>query len=141
MADKKNVEETPKAGSIATIEANGKVLNVQDLLAQMEKAEVGQELGSDYFTMEPGESKRVILTGITQMKGMGAKSAEMVDAAELVGTDGRRKICGDTVIVSLVQNLLQKEQLPKPVQITCTGTTKGKNGFSYKEFEINALLM
>jgi len=138
---KTNESEAPVQGTVATIRGNdGKTTDVAELLKQMNEAEVGQELGSDYFTLEPGETARVIALEMTQMNKMGATAGEMVDAVSLIGPDGRQKICADKVIVSAVRGLANKGKLPTPIQIQCTGKTKGQNG-TYKEFTINALLL
>lgn len=138
---KEKQDESQVAGTVAVInDSNGKSLNVAELLKQMESADLGQELGSDYFTLEPGETSRVILTEMTEMNKMGGKAGEVTDAVNMIGPDGRMKICADKVIVSAARNLSSKGKLPTPVQITCTGKTKGQNG-TYKEFTINALLL
>ncbi len=118
---------------------NGEKVNVADLLAQMEAADVGMELGADYFKLEPGESERVIFMEMTEISALGAQGG-MTDAVKLLGKDGRFKINADKVIVSTCKALALKERKNVALQITCTGTVKGKKG-SYKEFVINELLM
>jgi len=141
MAKEKVEEVANVAGTVATIESNdGKVVDVADLLKQMESADIGQELGSDYFTLEPGEEQRVIITKMTEMNKMGGASGEMIDAVNLIGSDGRQKICADRVLVSVSKGLAKDGKLPCPVQITCTGTKKTAKG-TYKEFTVNQLLL
>ena len=118
---------------------NGKIVNTADLLKQMAEAEVGQELGSDYWTLEPGESERVIFTEMTQMNKMGTDN-EMIDAVRLLGSDGKFKICADKVLVSTCRQLASKNRKNVPLQVICTGKIKTARG-SYKELQINELLM
>lgn len=134
------------AGEVATNEVvptivneNGKEVSVTDLLAQINEAEVGIELGSDYWTIEPGETERVVFMEMTQMNKMGSDN-EMIDAVRLLGQDGRFKICADKVIVSTCRNLSNKGRKNVALSVTCKGKIKTAKG-SYKDFQINELIM
>lgn len=118
---------------------NGKMVSAAELLKQMNEAEVGQELGSDYWTIEPGESERVIFMEMTQMNKMG-ESSEMIDAVRLLGADGKFKICADKVLVSTCRNLANKGRRNVAIQVTCKGKIKTPKG-TYKDLQINELLM
>ena len=118
---------------------NGKRISASELLKQMSEAEVGQELGSDYFTLEPGESERVVFMEMTQMNKMGTDN-EMIDAVRLLGSDGKFKICADKVLVSTCRQLSSKGRKNVALQIICKGKIKTPRG-SYKDLQINELLM
>lgn len=124
----------------ATLKQNGKEVAIADILKQVEEAEVGQELGSDYFTLEVGEEARVVFIEMATINKLNGNAGEKTDAVRLLGVDGRMKICADKVIVSICGNLAQKEEFNTPLQITCTGKKKSSNGFSYKEFTVNKLI-
>lgn len=134
------------AGEVATQEVvptivneNGKEVSVTDLLAQINQAEVGVELGSDYWTLEPGETERVVFMEMTQMNKMGSDN-EMIDAVKLLGPDGKFKICADKVLVSTCRNLAAKGRKNVALSITCKGKIKTAKG-SYKDLQINELIM
>jgi len=136
---KKPVEET--TGALTVVEnEQGKEVSIDTIFQQMEEAEVGMELGADYWKIEPGESERVIFHEMTEIQAMGPQGG-MTDAVKLVTKDRKYKINADKVIVSACRALAAKGRKNVALQITCTGTTKGKGGFSYKEFKINELLM
>ena len=138
---KKDETAGETTGAVATIQGeNGKEVNVQDLLSQMAQAEVGAELTSDYFTLEPGETERVVFLEMATMNKMGAENGETVDAVRLLGSDGKFKICADKVIVSTCRAIATKGGKNVPIQITCIGKVKAQKG-SYKQFEIKSLLM
>jgi hypothetical protein len=118
---------------------NGTMVSAAELLKQMSEAEVGQELGSDYWTIEPGETERVVFMEMTQMNKMGS-SSEMIDAVRLLGADGKFKICADKVLVSTCRNLSNKGRINVAIQVTCKGKIKTPKG-SYKDLQINELLM
>lgn len=147
MAKKANAEveqteeQNTQSGVVATItDEKGKEVNVAQLLEQINNAEVGQELTSEYFTLEPGENSRVVLLEMTEMNKMGGEAGETTDAVRLLGSDGKFKICADKVIVSTARSILKDGKKNIPVLITCTGKSKSAKG-TYKEFTINSLLM
>ena len=104
----------------------------------LETMEEGESIMNDYWTLEPGETVKVVFTGMTSMKGMGASAGQDVDAINLVVKDEEgkfKKICADKVLVSACRNLTA----PTALSITCTGMVKSKGGFSYKDFEVRKL--
>lgn len=119
----------------------GKEMSVADVFAQMEAAEIGLELGSDYFKLEGGESERVIFVEMTEINKINSTDGEMVEAVKLLTKNGRYAINADKVIVSTCRALAAKGRNNVPLQITCKGEVKGKSGFKYKEFAINELIM
>lgn len=134
-------EEVAESNALATIEGEkGEQINVADLLKQLGEAEIGAELTSEYFTLEPGESERVIFLEMSEMNKMGAENGEMTDAVRLLGSDGNLKICADKVIVSTCRSLANKGKKNVPIEISCTGKEKGAKG-TYKTFSIKSLLM
>lgn len=143
MAKKANETEEvgTTSGALTVIEnEQGKEMSVEAIFQQIENAEVGMELGADYWKIEAGESERVIFVEMTEMQAMGPQGG-MTDAVKLVTKDRKFKINADKVIVSTCKALAAKGRKNVALQITCTGMTKGKGGFSYKEFKINELLM
>ncbi len=121
---------------------SGKIVSVAELAKQFETAEVGTAIGADYFTIEPGEEARLLFVEMTEMNGMGADKDKMIDAVKLFDPkDGRFKINADKVVVSACKSLAAKDRSNVAIQITCTGMTKSKNGFKYKDFTINELLV
>lgn len=142
MAKKEQKDEAQDASQGLAVIQNeqGKEVSVAEIFEQMEKAEVGMELGADYWKIEPGESERVIFVEMTEIQAIGVQGG-MTEAVKLVAKDGKFKINADKVIVSTCRSLATKGRKNVPLQITCIGNTKGKGGFSYKEFKINELLM
>lgn len=143
MAEKKEkTSEKEVIGNAPAVIATegGKEVNVADLFKQIDNADVGLELGADYFKLEAGETDRVIFVEMTEITAIN-KPGEMTEAVKFLAKDGRFKINADKVIVSTCRALALKERKNVPLQITCTGEAKGKNGFKYKEFKINELLM
>lgn len=137
----KKAENVETTGALTVVETEqGKEVSIDTIFQQMEEAEVGMELGADYWKLEPGESERVIFHEMTEIQAMGPNGG-MTDAVKLVTKDRKYKINADKVIVSACRALAAKGRKNVALQITCTGTTKGKGGFSYKEFKINELLM
>ncbi|HMT03425.1 MAG TPA: hypothetical protein PKD00_08995 [Burkholderiales bacterium] len=118
---------------------NGIMVSTEELLRQMSEAEVGQELGSDYFTLEPGETERVIFMEMTKMNKMGTDN-ETIDAVRLLGSDGKFKICADKVLVSTCRQLQLNDRKNVALQIICKGKIKTPRG-SYKDLQINELLV
>ncbi len=136
----KEKEAVVETNAVLVIEGeNGKDVNVAELLALVADAEVGQELGSDYFTVEPGESERVVFLEMTKMNKMGSDS-EMIDAVRLLGADGKYKICADKVLVSTCRNIASSGRKNVALQILCKGKIKTAKG-SYKDLQINELIM
>jgi hypothetical protein len=140
MAKQNESTETTNSLSVQAIpDGKGNMISAAELLEQMSKADVGQELGSDYWTIEPGESERVIFTEMTQMNKMGSDN-EMIDAVRLLGADGKFKICADKVLVSTCRQLSNKGRINVALQVTCKGKIKTPKG-SYKDLQINELLL
>lgn len=145
MAKKQEVEETENLPAVkpsnvpATIETeDGKVLGIDEMFAMIEEAEVGLRLDSDYFKLEPGEEARVVFVEMTQIPKLN-RPGEMTDAVKLIGKDKRYKINADAVIVSTCKALEIAGRTNVPLNIVCTGSTRGKNGFNYKSFDISEL--
>jgi hypothetical protein len=140
MAKKEDAGQANEQTGLVSIPGeNNEQINVADLLASVADAEVGQELGSDYFTVEPGETERVVFIEMTKMNKMGSDS-EMIDAVRLLGADGKLKICADKVLVSTCRNIASNGRRNVPLQIICKGKIKSVKG-SYKDLQINELLM
>lgn len=136
--DDAEIKDQNHQALVSIPDANGDAVNVADLLAQIEDAEVGLELGADYFKIEAGEVARVVFIEMTEMNGMGDKSNEMIDAVRLLGPDGRYKVNADKVLVSACRILSSKGRTLVPLQITCKGMVKTKNG-KYRDLLINEL--
>lgn len=112
------------------------------LLNQIQDAEVGLELGSDYLTFAEGQVERVVFIEITEMPGMGAQKGTMVEAVKLLSaSDGRFKINGDRVLVSTCKTLSLKGRKNVPLQVVHKGIAISKSGFKYKDLQINELLL
>lgn len=139
MAKEKNEEVATQEVVPTILNEQGREVSVSDLMAQISQAEVGIELGSDYWTIEPGETERVVFMEMTQMNKMGSDS-EMIDAVKLLGPDGKFKICADKVLVSTCRNLASKGRQNVALQIVCKGKIKTAKG-SYKDLQINELIM
>lgn len=143
----KKVEETTlpaaKPSNVpATIEnEQGKVLSIDEMFSQIESAELGQELASDYFKLEVGESERVIFVKMTEINAMNGKNGEMAEAVKLIASDRRYKVNADRMIVSTCKALSIEGRENVPLEISCIGEKKSKAGFKYKEFKINELNM
>lgn len=146
MAKKTETAETQEkietvSNAPAVIEHKGKMVPIEEVLNQVKNAEIGEEVGSDYFTLEPGEESRVIFLQMTEMNSMSGRPGEMTPAVHLLSAeDGRKKICADKVIVSVCRQFALKEEFNVPIIIKCTGKKKSAKG-SYKEFEINKLIL
>jgi len=141
MAKKENdAVATAENGVLVITGENGKEVNAEQLLAQMKEAQVGNELTSEYFTLEPGENARVVLLEMTEMSKMGGQAGETTDAVKLLTSDGVIAICADKVVVSTARSLFAKGKINIPVEVTCTGKKQGQNG-KYKEWSIKSLLM
>lgn len=139
MAKEKN--EVEESGN-ELITVNNQTMTVEALQAQLNSAEVGQELSADYFTIEPGESERVVFIGMTEMQGIGEKKDEMVEAIKFLSAkDGKLKINADKALVGVCKGLYSAGRKNVPLEIVCTGTTKSKSGFKYKEFSIKELIL
>lgn len=138
----KTKEETAVAKAnetVTKVEVNGKVLNVEETLAAIEGMQEGDNIVNNYFTLEPGETARVVFTGMAKMKGMGANSGQDIDAVKFIAKDddGKfNKICADKVLVSACKDL----PAPTALSITCVGVLKPKSGLgSYKDYEVRKL--
>lgn len=114
---------------------DGAVLSIDDMFEQIESAELGLQLDSDYFKLEAGESARVVFVEMTQIPKLN-RPGEMTDAVKLIGKDKRYKINADAVIVSTCKALDIAGRTNVPLDITCIGEKRGKNGFNYKQFVI-----
>lgn len=141
MAKKEEVANAAEqnTGLVSIAGENGQSINVNDLLAQITEAEVGQELGSDYMTFEVGEETRVVFIEMTKMNKMGSDS-EMIDAVRLLGLDGKLKINADKVLVSIGKSLTQNNRRNVALQVSCIGMIKSPKG-SYRDLKINELLI
>lgn len=139
MAKEKNEEVVTQEVVPTILNEQGREVSVSDLMAQISQADVGVELGSDYWTIEPGETERIVFMEMTQMNKMGSDS-EMIDAVKLLGPDGKFKICADKVLVSTCRNLASKGRQNVALQIVCKGKIKTAKG-SYKDLQINELIM
>lgn len=139
MAKKEEQVLAPQAKAPAVIEtAEGKKMNLEDLLNQMETAEVGMELTADYLKLEEGEEVRLLLVEMTSMAGMGDKKGEMVEAGKFIGKDGRYKICADKVLVSACRGLVESGKVPAMIAVTHVGWKKGPSG-EYRDLLITDL--
>lgn len=139
MAETKEVATT---GIVEVANENGKIVSTADLLKQLESAELGNEIGSDYFTLEPGEEARLLFVEMTEMNGMGDQEGAMIPAVKLFNPkDGKYKINADKVVVSACRALAAKKRSNVAISIVCVGTTKSAKGFKYKDFQINELLL
>lgn len=136
--EQKNDETSNQLMQIQTEE--GKIVSVEEIFKQIENAEVGMEIGADYFKIEPGEQKRVLFVEMTEMNGIGEKNGQMIPAVRLMAGDGRFKINADKVLVSTCRALSEKGRKNVPIQITCKGMLKGPKG-SYRDLVVNELLM
>lgn len=133
------VTKGTKEEAVATIKTeSGKVVNVNELIAQVQEAEVGMEITADYLKFVEGEETRIIFVEMTKMKGMGEKADEMVDAVRCIGLDGRYKVNADTKLVSACRHLALKTTNPVALQVTHKGMIKGNNG-KYADLEIKEL--
>ena len=142
MSKEKNVETATAETSNELVTVNNQTMTVEALQAQLNAAEVGQELSSDYFTLEPGEAERVIFMQMTEMQGMGEKKDEMVEAIKFLSAkDGKLKINADKALVGVCKGLASSGKKNVPLEITCTGFAKSKSGFKYKEFSIRELIL
>lgn len=133
-----------KNNEVATVtsQVSEKILNSTDLIELLGKAKLGNEISSDYLTIEVGEVKRVLFVEMTEISGMGAQEGEMVEAVSLLsGEDGKYKINADKVIVSTCKKLASKGLKNVGLEITCTGSVKSKTGGKYKEFIIKELIV
>lgn len=128
--------------AISNSQLSEKTLNSTDLVDLLKNAQVGNEISSEYFTLEVSEVKRVVFVEMTEIQGMGAQEGEMVEAVSLLsGEDGKYKINADKVIVGICKKLALKGLKNVPLQITCTGQAKSKSGYKYKEFIVEELVM
>lgn len=129
-----------KNNSIETFK--NKNVSPEELEKQLQAADVGQKIGSGYFTLEPGEQARVIFVEMSKMNGIGDKKDEMIDCVSLyIPKEATFKKCADKVVISALRDLHEKGKTNIPIQILCTGTVKSSNGYKYKEFEINELII
>lgn len=136
---KENVETANAPALIAN--AEGKMLDVQDLIKQVNAAEVGMELTSDYIKWVMAEEVRLLFVEMGTMKKINGEDGETVPAAKfLAASDGKLKICGDVVLVSFGQGLAAKGQTLVPLAITYIAD-KGKAGNKYRDFSIKSLLL
>lgn len=117
----------------ATINLGGKVMSVEEMGEELKKMEVGEELTSEYFSLEPGESERVFFVGNTTMTSKNPEGGETT-AVKLLGPDGKMYVNGDRVIVGALNQL----PVPTAVEIECTGYTKSAKG-KYRTFNIRKL--
>lgn len=125
----------------ATIETeDGKTVSLDEMFASMESATKGMEIGADYLKIEEGEEIQAIFVEMTTMNGMGANSANQIDAVRLITKDKRFKINADKVLVSACRTLAAKGRTNVAVNITCKGSIKGPKG-SYKDIEVCELIL
>lgn len=117
----------------ASIELNGKIMSVAQMAENLKKMEVGEELTSEYFSLEPGEIERVFFVGNTTMTSKNPDGGE-TSAVKLLTSDGKMGVNGDRVIVGALKDL----PIPTAVEIECTGYTKSAKG-KYRTFNIRKL--
>ena len=143
MAKKENevAPATEETNLPATIEnEEGKTVSLDEMFASMENAEKGMEIGADYLKIEEGEEINAIFVEMITMNGMGANSAQQIDAVRLITKDKRFKINADKVLVSACRTLAAKGRVNVPISITCKGSVKGPKG-SYKDIEVCELIL
>lgn len=133
MSETKEAPARAKKNEVATLDEKMSPKQLGDMLKSMEPNK-DRNLVADYFTMEPGEEKKVIFIEKTEMQKYNGESGEMTPAVRLLTEDGSEAINADKVLVTCLS------RLPKltPVQIVCTGETKSANG-KYKTFDVHPL--
>lgn len=131
------VEITAKVPALIE-NAEGKTVSLDDLLEQMNNAEVGMELTADYLKLEDGEAVKLLFIEMTEMQGQGEKKGQLVPAAKFIGMDKRFKICADKVLVSTCTGIFSSGKTPMMLEVTSVGWKKGPNG-EYRDLLITEL--
>lgn len=125
-----------KEVNLPTLTVGEKEMSVEEILAKLKTAEAGESLKSDYFTIEEGVENNIVFLGMTEIRGKGEKSNQMVPAVKLLdGADGKVKINADVVLVSTCQNLELQGKVSIALRVTAKGMVKGNSG-EYKNLEI-----
>jgi len=130
--------ETKELPTIKVGETN---LSIAEIQAQLKTAEAGESLNSEYLTFEDGVENKVVFIGMTTMRGLGAKSNEMVASVKLLdGADGKIKVNTDVVMVSTCQNLDLQGKINVPLAVISKGFKPAKSGGGeYRDLQINEL--
>lgn len=130
-------EQTNNAPTLSI--EGGKELSIADLQSQLKTAEKGDSLNSEYFTIEDGVEYKVVFMGMSEIKGKGEKSNQLVPAVKLMDSaDGKIKINADVVLVSTCQSLDLKGRINVPLMIVSKGFVAGGAG-EYRDLQINEL--
>lgn len=121
----------------------GQTVNVNALLDQIKKAEVGMEVTSDYHKFEDGIENRVVFIEMVKMPGKGTKQGTLIDAVKFIHVeDGRYKKNADAVFVSYCQELEAKGKTLVPLAVTSKGKIQSKSGGGeYSDLQVNDLLL
>jgi len=109
----------------------GKQVSREEAAKMLMEMTVGEK-DSGYLEFEPGEEKRVVFLGFSQINGMGDKKGTMVPAARFVTESGKEQINADAAVVSY----FEKQSAGVARLVRCVGTTNSKTtGFEYKKFD------
>lgn len=121
----------------------GATVNVNQLLDQIKKAEVGMEVTSDYHKFEDGVENRLVFIEMVKMPGKGTKQGELVDCVKFIhADDGRYKKNADAVFVSYCQELESKGKTLVPLTVTSKGKIQSKSGGGeYSDLTISDLIL
>lgn len=146
MAKKEEVAETKEVATTENAPAviddgTGKMVSISDVLKQMEEAEVGMELVSDYLKFEIGQSERLLFYEMGTIKDQNSEDAEETkQAVVFIDKFGKMRKTADVVLVNFCANLESKGKKLVPLQVECIGM-KGVKPRQYREFSIKNLLM
>lgn len=130
-------EQTSELPTLAI--EGGKELSIADLQKQLQTAEAGESLNSEYLKFEDGVEYRLVFMSMTEMRGMGDKKNQMVPSVKLLDSaDGKIKVNTDVVMVSTCQALDLKGRVNVPILVVSKGMIQGAAG-EYRDLKINEL--
>lgn len=112
----------------------GEVMTLDQIGQQLNSAEQGMELTSEYYEFPEGEEKRILYVGDTFIKGQGG--VEVPAVRFYIADEQKFCINASAVLVSTLQ------QHPKmtPWSVYNKGKTRSKQGFEYYDYSIRELV-
>lgn len=117
-----------------------------DIVAALNNTEFDAELGSEILNLEPGQSVRAAVIGMTKVAKFNDFGGEKTEEAiallvvdEAAAGGAVFKAAPNEVLISNLKEFALKAQSGggvTPVYIECLGKITGKNGQSYKNFNV-----
>jgi len=105
---------------------------------ELSKMKRGEEITSEYYEMEVGESVRIAVIGAASVRNTEGRD---VPAIKFMDEEGSVFVNADAVICSTLKDaaeLAKETGEPQCFEVECTGTQQSKKG-TYKTFRIYPL--